>query len=224
MLSLALTLILLIWLPFTNTYQLHPEAGGWLWWCLLALMGALGWGLWHSIRERMILMLIAPQALDRRGGTTPPRRQPRALPWRLRLLPPQNLRWLFLVGYLGLTGLLVLVLPQEAEWQGGGYSGAWYVAVGAAICAGIFFGRWILAQAETAGQLGEPLRFNCRFPSWWKWANLALLVIGALLAAFGQGFWPNDNESVRFGLAAVGFSVGILGAIWLARRFDEMGP
>ncbi|HET6343280.1 MAG TPA: hypothetical protein VFH51_00050, partial [Myxococcota bacterium] len=60
-------------------------------------------------------------------------------------------------------------------------------------------------------------------PPWFKWANLALLVAGGLFATFGHGLLGGaDGQTAGFSLAGVGFAVGILGAIWIARRFDEL--
>jgi hypothetical protein len=136
-------------------------------------------------------------------------------------IAPAVLRWILLLGGLGLGGIMLFAMPREAEWQGHGYSNRWFVGVGVAITAGILLGRWLIMQADRKAPRREP-RAPIVLPPWVKWFTLSVLVAAGLFASFGNHVLSGDPDSNSFTLGGVGFLVGILGAIWLARRFDEL--
>lgn len=198
----------LVWLPTTNFYQLNANSS-WLFagLCIaaLALGGSAARFLWTWMQE--VALRNARSALDRA-----------ALP-SFRI-PPAVLRWATLVSALTLGGVMLFAMPRDADWAGNGYSSMWFIGVGMALLAGILIGRWIIMQASATPVSAEPVR-PWVLPPWFKWANLALLVAGGLFAAFGHHLMA-DPEAATFSMGGVGFGVGVLGAIWIARRFDEV--
>ena len=77
-----------------------------------------------------------------------------------------------------------------------------------------------LALYQAGRQSSKPSRGLPRLPSWFKWVNLTLLVIGAAVVLLSDLFF-NSRQAEGY-LSALGFILGIGGAIWLARRFDEL--
>jgi len=131
---------------------------------------------------------------------------------------PRWVRWgALLIGGGGAVALLYEIPTQIA---GGETNAVGFVASVVAIIVGIVLGRWLLMQAQAARprQAARPIRW----PPWFKWVTLIVIITGALIAAFGSGLFGSDETNTsRFSLGSVAFLVGIFGAIWLARRFDE---
>ena len=125
-------------------------------------------------------------------------------------------RWLTLLGALALGGVVV-GLPDSVSLGVG--SGTIKGLCGVA-AAGLG-GRWLFVQAARKVDPETFTPFEAReLPRWMKWVSLALLLIGAFIAGFGeQIFGVGSHNTV---LAAVGLGVGLFGAIWLSRRFDEI--
>ena len=122
----------------------------------------------------------------------------------------------------GIVVILVGLPASGAMDTPGAISGLWFLAAIGAIVVGILGGRWLLMQAEAhARTRGEP-RPPVRLPSWFKWVTLFILIAvgaGAVVAPILVG--GQTGETLEFALGGVGFAVGIVGAIWLARRFEE---
>ena len=197
----------LVWLPTTNFYQLNANSS-WLFGglCIAALLlgGSAARFIWNWMQD--VALRNARSALDRASLPT----------FRI---PPNILRWGTLITALTLGGVLLFAMPRDADWAGSGYSSMWFIGVVMALGAGILLGRWIIMQASANPVDTSTLR-PWVLPSWFKWANLAMLVAGGLFAAFGHHFMA-DPEAGSFSMGGVGFGVGVLGAIWIARRFDE---
>lgn len=212
---------LLIWVMNTDYYLFHGHGTALVpivWLTLVASLAAAGL---QGFGVSQGLLKPDLQGLGRRLGR-PGLGRPK-LSWQFKLSETLR-RYLLLITGLGLGALVMFYLPHEAEWQGGGYSGQWFVAVGAALVAGIVLGRWLIAQAAHAQAKAETRAPVAPFvwPSWFKWVSLALLIVGALFAAFGHLIIGNgESSTVGFELSGVGLVVGICGAIWIARRFDE---
>ena len=200
--------VALVWLPTTNYYQLNANSS-WLFGglCIAALL--LGGGaarfLWSWMQT--VALRNARSALERASLPT----------FRI---PPALLRWGTLLTALTLGGVMLFGMPHEADWQGSGYSSLWFIAVGMALLAGLLLGRWIIMQAS-ANPIDPASYRPWVLPPWFKWANLGMLIAGGLFAAFGHHLMA-DPEAATFSLGGVGFGVGVLGAIWIARRFDEV--
>ena len=199
---------LVFWLPSTNYYQLYGQ-GFWIVGLAIAAVAAVGLG-----GAQQLLNLLAKV-------TGQPTSAIRRFSWPKMHIAPGVLRWILLVGGLGLGGVMLFAMPREAEWQGHGYSVRWFVGVGVAITAGILLGRWLIMQADHKAPRRQP-RAPVALPPWVKWLTLSVLVAAGLFASFGGRLLSGDPDSNSFALGGVGFLVGILGSIWLARRFDEV--
>lgn len=135
-------------------------------------------------------------------------------------------RWVWLGCVLIFGGLVCFYLPQEVQWQGNGYSGSWFLTVGAALATGISAGRWLIAQAEAARKRAEYASLRptttWHWPPWMKWFNLACLALGGCCVAFAPTLLAGLNVDVSgFSLSGIGLLVGIGAAIWIGHRFDE---
>lgn len=211
----------LIWVMTTDFYLFHGHGTALqpiVWLGLLASLGSAG------IQGFALSQGLTAPDLKALRGKCPQSGRSRRLPsWQFKLSAALQ-RYLLLVTGLGLGGMVMFYLPQEAEWQGSGYSGQWFLTVGAALAAGIALGRWLIAQAAHAQanqREREPIA-PFVWPSWFKWVTLALLSAGASFAAFGHLILSNsESNTTGFGRSGLGLVVGICGAIWIARRFDE---
>ena len=92
-----------------------------------------------------------------------------------------------------------------------------FKALGGAAAAALG-GRWLFIQAGR--QSTGPRRGLPKFPPWFKWVNLTLLLLGALVVLLSDLLF-NSQQAEGY-LSALGFILGIGGAVWLARRFDEL--
>jgi len=124
-------------------------------------------------------------------------------------------RWLTLLIALVLGGLVV-GLPDSTGL--GGFSGAVKGLCG--LGAAGLGGRWLLLQAQRKVDVDDLRQAQARkLPDWMKWVSLSVLLIGGIIVGFGeQIFGVGAHNTV---LAAVGLGVGLFGAIWLTKRFDE---
>ena len=118
------------------------------------------------------------------------------------------------------AALLAFVLPHEAQWQGNTYSELWFLTVFVAVVTGVLVGRFIMAAgAQKRATVARPAAMP--LPAWVRWATLALLAAGAILATVGPSLTSQSGVADDFSFASIGLVVGIGGAIWIARRFDE---
>lgn len=201
----------LIWLPGTLFYQLNPLAelvnlGAWL---LLAGLTAL---LWRGVYALVTAWPFgdALAAIKRRQT-----RMSNAAAWGQ---PSARILGLCIVA---LGALLVLLLPRDVQWQGQGYTGAWFLATLAAIATGILVGRFIIAHASIERPARPPAE-PIKWPSWTRWATGgSILALGAGVLIAHTVTVPGDT-SHEFHLAGISLFVGVAAAIWLARRFDEL--
>ena len=123
-------------------------------------------------------------------------------------------RWLTLVGAITLGAITLFAFPDSNSYS----DGSWMLKALGGASAAALGGRWLFIQAGR--QSSGPSRALPTFPPWMKWVNLALLVIGAATVLLSDLFL-NSRQAEGY-LAALGFVLGIGGAIWLARRFDEL--
>lgn len=202
-----------LWLPTTLFYQLNPlaEAAYFAGWLFLALLGALLWrGVWTLIRAwpfgdelralgRKQRHLRMPSGPTTQGGTA-------------RLLG---------AGIVALGAVLVLLLPRDVQWQGQGYTGAWFVASLAAIATGILVGRFIIAHASIERPDRGPLP-PIEWPSWMPWATGCAIVAAGGVILIIHSLTTQGDSSQEFTLAGASLALGICAAIWLAKRFDAL--
>lgn len=213
----------LVFLPNTALYQLH--SGGEMLLCLLAAGGALAV---RSVVRHLGAWPALVATARRLGAQVPQGQLPQGAARPLVLAAAAAIRIVarrprtaLAVAIAGLFGAMALLLPHEAEWAGGTYSTGWFLAVLVAMTCGILVGRLILVQAEAT-----PLPGGLRpivLPSYVRWLSLGLLVGGGLLASFGHAWfgWGSPGTGGEFALSGLSLAVGVFGAIWLARRFDE---
>lgn len=207
----------LLWVPTTEFYQVR---GGTNWLFFTVSGGAivvgllLGRFLWRWAQE------AAERYAARRMREAPKTQEPRKPPaaW---------VRWLTLLAAIG-GGIALLVGIPAAEAMSstgvtGGFSSLWFLMVLGALAVAALLGRWLMMQGEIRRERREPAP-PIQWPPWLKWVTLGVLLTGGLVAGLGMSFIPpgtSGRDSLEFGLGAVAFVVGVLGAIWLARRFDE---
>ncbi|MEZ4270676.1 MAG: hypothetical protein R3C68_04360 [Myxococcota bacterium] len=119
--------------------------------------------------------------------------------------------------------LFFFVSPEEVVGGGGELSGGWFLTVIGAVIVGGLAGRWLLMQENVPfKESGLGSRGPVQFPPWFKWVTLGILVLMSLFVLFGSEILAvDDPENLEFSLGGMAFVVGIGGAIWLARRFDE---
>lgn len=133
-------------------------------------------------------------------------------------------RYSVLTLVLGSAALLLFALPQTVYNPRGGFQGLWFAASAAAFVVGILAGRWLLMQATARAAVDTRPPKPMVLPPWLKWVTLALLIALALLAIFGMSLFggTGNDKALEFTLGAVGFVVGVGGAIWMARRFEDL--
>jgi hypothetical protein len=210
--ALAAAVVALVWLPTTHYYAFDPTAA-WLFFALLCTTGWLGAGFVQKLLPAWRTQLGGALSfitghMPQVGGFS---------------LPSRVWRGLVLAVVLLSGSTVLFYLPRDAQWQGSGYSSSWFVAVGLALLTGILGGRWLMMQAEAARDRSvlkpaEPFVA----PTWLRWVTLGLLVAGGLFATFGHHLLGAENSNGNFSMAGTGFAVGLFGAIWMARRFDEL--
>ena len=212
---LALFLVLtsggaLIWLPTTDWYQAMGQTH-WVFFalCSVAVIVGIAGGrtLWDWVQDAAAR--YAARASTRRPTSGEPEGPPSAVT-----------RWLLLLFALGGAGFVLFGLPRMGYAPGGPLDALWFGAAIVAVVVGLILGRWLLMQAAAAPP--SPRREPIRVPPWFKWVTLTALLAAGLVALVAPSLLGgSEGESLRFTLGGVGFGVGVLGAIWIARRFDE---
>lgn len=123
-------------------------------------------------------------------------------------------RWLTLLAAIGLGTVTLFAFPESNSYN----NGAWILKAIGGACSAALGGRWLFIQAGRAVPAGK--RGLPSLPAWFKWLNLALLLLGALVVLLSDLLF--NSQQAQGYLSALGFILGIGGAIWLARRFDEL--
>ena len=97
----------------------------------------------------------------------------------------------------------------------------WYfVTIGALVVGGLF-ARWLLMQANNPFKRDGPPR-RIELPPWFKWVTLTAIIGGSVVVLLGMElFSSGDRDSTEFSLGGAAFLIGIVAAVWVARRFDE---
>jgi len=202
---------LTLWLPTTEWFMVRGQGG---WFFLLCGVGIVD----GVLLGRMVL------AWAEAAGARHAARQAEA-PEPKPDKPPSALRrWLTLLVALGGGAAVIFGVPASAYYASGdAYHSTWFLGAGGALVVGILLARWLLMQANAA-PLQEAPREPIKLPPWFKWVTLGVLVSGGVAAFIANVFYanPDSSGSFEFGISAVGFAVGLSGAIWLARRFDEL--
>lgn len=221
-------LVAMLWLPSTALYQLHATGEVLFWACAAGVAGAT----WVGARHRDAARQLVQMASARTGPHGPQLPVPhvRVPRWLRQLarhgrLQQRLLAWrrpLLAGGIVTLAACVAFVLPREPEWAGNTYSAAWFFAVMAAMSCGVLVGRFILAQAAASPLTRELKPFTP--PTWFRWVSLGLLFAAGLVTSFGAQWFNLSGGGVggEFPLAGLGLATGIGGAIWMARRFDEL--
>jgi hypothetical protein len=213
--ALLVTGAVVLWIPTTNYYRLHGDSS----WMFLVL-GSVGIG--TGILLSRLLWRLAEEAAA--GYAEAFRNRPREP--KLPPEPPSALRrWLTLV--LGVGGAIAIIVGVPASTyyaSGSSYDTQWFLGAGGAVAVGVILGRWLVMQAAaqrdaTASEGSRPFVM----PPWAKWAALAVIVALGLTTLIGAALVrPGSNSELETTLGGIGFIVGIAGAIWLGRRFDEV--
>lgn len=135
--------------------------------------------------------------------------------------PPSPLRrFVTLLLGVGLTLMVLVFFPAWGVLEPHNTGGFWYLAAILGVIAGITLSRWLIMQAEAAKPV-ERRSAPIIWPPWFKWVTLAGLLLLSLIASLSETLWPEGGHELRFIFGGIAFFVGIAGAIWLARRFDE---
>jgi hypothetical protein len=147
-------------------------------------------------------------------------RHPEGLKPRNIVPPGPAQRWFALLAFLGGCALLFFVLlPLVGSST---FSDYWYVATIVAMGVGLMLGRWLLLQAHNPFKR-EATSTKRELPPWFRWVSLALIIVASVLILFGgQWFNTENNQDLEFALGGGGFAIGVMGAIWMAKRFDEL--
>lgn len=198
---------LVLWLPRSTIYQQYGDSS-WLFFSLSLAAIALGIGVGRWL---WIWFQTAPKSRPQ----LPENLEPPAPPSLFKRIAT------FGVATLGIVAILV-ILPDSGllQNQSGAVSGIWFVAALGAIIIGFMLGRFLLMQAAAAEKKRPPPK-PLVLPPWFKWVTLAVLVVLGLVALIGSNLMSDAHSELRFSLGGIGFLVGIFGAIWLAKRFDE---
>lgn len=201
---------LVLWLPSTEIYQ-YSAHSSWLFAivCIVATVVGVLFGRW--------LWLWAEDAAQRWIATRP-RRDPDAPP-----KPPSTLRRVMtlLVALAGAGVILFAITPADLSGGQSGYSSIWFLAAVGAIVIGFLLGRWLLMQEYNPFK-GAAKPVQIRLPPWLKWVTLTIILGGGVLVFVGmEVFATEDRESLEFSLGGAAFVIGIVAAVWVARRFDE---
>lgn len=193
--------------PETQAYrQVQGQSWVYLVLCTVGMSAGLGLG--------RCFMRFAEEQAARKGPVVrkaKPRRQ-----------GPASLleRNLTLIG--ALAGAIALLLGAESMQQALPAQVAFGIITLGAIVVGTLAGRWITLQGEAANAKKPKTQRKRSLPPWLKWVNLGFL---ALLAAFAialpyLGSLANSDTLNALGGSA-GLLIALLGALWIARRFDE---
>lgn len=122
------------------------------------------------------------------------------------------------------TGLVLAgVSPGQAlaPGRGGTLSPLWFGVFVVATVMGAVLARWLFLQAENPfPETTETTRF--RWPPWAQWVILGVLVLLGLGALVVEFWVDRGNPRFRFGIGALGLIAGVVAAVWLVRRFDQI--
>ncbi len=137
--------------------------------------------------------------------------------------PPSALqRWSTLIIGIGGAVAVTVGVPASSYYGGGDSQLTWFLGAGGALAVGATLGRWLLLQANRPVKEQAPVK-PIVLPPWFKWVTLSILACMGLFALVGmQLIGPGGGQTVEFAAGGVAFIVGIFGAIWVARRFDEL--
>ena len=198
---LVVGIALVMWVPSTHFYKTSNHSTALFFGiCILGLSLTFAGGrfMWAWMEE----------AAERWAAEASP-----SSPKPARVIQPLE-RWLTLIAAVTLGAVTLFAFPESTSYSDGSWM---FKALGGATAAALG-GRWLFIQAgrQTTG----PRRGLPSFPPWVKWLNLAVLVIGAGVVLLSDLFF-NSQQAEGY-LSAIGFVLGIGGAIWLARRFDEL--
>jgi hypothetical protein len=197
-----------LWLPSTEWFRLGGHNSPWFF-----VVCGLG----------MVDGLLLGRLVWRWAQEVAARPAPEPEPTKPKGPPSAVVRWLTLAAALGGAAAIIFGVPASAYYsEGDAYHSTWFLGAGGALVIGILLGRWLLMQA-TAKPVDDTPRQPIKLPPWFKWVTLGVLIALALVAFFGNLLYGNEEQggNIEFPLGAIGFVVGLAGAIWLARRFDE---
>lgn len=133
--------------------------------------------------------------------------------------PPSALRrTLTLLAGLGGGGAVIYF-----RMAGDGSTDAGFAVAVGAVVVGVILGRWLLMQGDAArANAADEPKIELKLPPWFKWVSLTGVILLGVIAATGESLFGGAGDpSTGFWLGGVAFAAGILGAIWLARRFEE---
>ncbi len=199
---------LVLWVPTTEWFQLQGQNS-------LLFFVLCGGGIVDGILLGRVILRWAEAAGARREAERPTRER----------TPPSPLwRWLTLLVALCGGAAIVFGVPASAYYSNGdAYHSTWFLGAGGALVVGVLLGRWLLMQANAAPVAARP-REPIKLPPWFKWVTLGALVVVGSGVLIANVFYatPDASGPFEFTVGAVGFAVGLAGAIWLARRFDEL--
>ena len=211
---LAAALGVALVLPSTLFYQLNVYAGwveGAAWGLVLVTALSLGPTLYHAavaLTRDDTPERLAQAARDRAA--------------HLGQHPALQPRVLLGVGIVGLGVVLLVLLPHEVQWQGATYSGSWFLATGVATVTGILVGRFIIAHAQASRPVRTQVHAPIVLPPWFRWVTGALWAGAAITILIVHATTPDGDHSREFALSGTSLALGVIGAIWIARRFDEL--
>lgn len=198
----------ILWFPSTSTFQTSSSHDAWF---MLICLGATTVGLALA----RWLWQWGIETADRARDIP----QKPVVEWQF---PPSVTRWGPALVLAGGGSALMLTSEGGSSWVGNGT--LWFLLLMASIGVGLLGMRWIFLNAsrpaddDKVRQARKPLVL----PPWLKWVNLGLLIAAGLFTAFGSALFGGSNsEAGSFAFGGIGFAVGLFGAIWIARRFDE---
>lgn len=210
--GLLWTVILVVALvfPYTDFYQVQGHDTGWFFaLCAIAIVAGIGVGRWL-----WAWLLDVAAKIDRYEDWSEPLPEPTRF-------SPKVLRWLTLLAALVGGVLVVVVIPEDSLAGPGSMSGKAFLAAILAIVVGVLAGRWLLMQTVVREVL-ETDRQPIRLPKWFKWITLCVLLCAGMATLFVPKLAGSDARDLAFAFGGVALGVGVFGAIWLSRRFEEL--
>lgn len=201
LLFLIIGIALVMWLPNTHFYKTSNYSTA-------LFFGVCIFGLILTFAGGRFVWAWMEEAAERWAEQASP-----SSPRPPRIIKPFE-RWLTLFAAITLGAITLFAFPDSNSYSNGSWM---FKALGGATAAALG-GRWLFIQAGR--QTKGPSRGLPKFPPWFKWVNLTLLIVGAGVVLLSDLFF-NSQQAEGY-LSALGFVLGIGGAIWLARRFDEL--
>ena len=198
-----------VWFPNSDAYRMSPHGQTYFFALssLAIIVGIVGgrW-LWAWLEESAERYAMQASA----HPVKPP-----------RVISPLE-RWLTLVGAtIGLITVAILSNDYSGIPGQGPSEHWWSISLGSILSA-CLGGRWLIIHSNRPQQKASDSP-PAELPKWFKWVTFTILALAGLFAVFGSslmGNGPSIFDSSTFG--AVGLLVGTFGAIWLAKRFDEL--